>query len=136
VLDKQLLNDLKRDEGIRLKPYYDSLGVLTIGVGRNLEMGISKSEAYMLLENDVNRTISGLRRKYDWFDRLSPARKRVIINMSFNMGLKGFSKFKRMIKALEIGHYKRASLEALDSKWADQVGNRAMRIAETIEQGD
>ena len=131
----KLTNELRRDEDTILTPYYDSLGVLSIGTGRNLERGISEDEADYMLQNDIQNTIKELD-NYSWFEGLSPARKRAIINMYFNLGAIKFATFKKMIRAIEISHFDRASIEALDSKWASQVGQRALRIAKIIKTGE
>lgn len=131
-----LRNDLRRDEGVRRFPYHDTAGKLTIGCGRNLtDNGLSDDEADYLLDNDINRTIKELCLSFEWFGFLSPNRKLAIINMAFNMGVPKLGGFKKMIRAIESGHYKRAALEALDSRWAKQVGNRALRISRMIEEG-
>lgn len=137
MIDYTLLcNELRRDEGVEKKPYFDSVGKLTIGVGRNLEdNGLSDDEINLLLNNDIARTIKELMDSFDWFNALSPARKRAIVNMAFNLGISRFKKFKKMIRALSIGHYNRASIEALDSRWSKQVGLRSERIANMIEEG-
>lgn len=136
MIDIELLkHELKRDEGIRNKPYYDTAGKLSIGIGRNLtDNGISDGEIDLLLKNDINRTIFELQR-FNWFTYLSPNRRRGVINMCFNLGLTRFKKFKKMIKALEVGNFDRAALEVLDSKAARQLPERYGRIANAIREG-
>ena len=131
----KLTNELKRDEGLRLKPYYDTMGVLTIGYGRSLEKGITEAEATYLLSNDIQSAIEDAG-KFEWFEGLSPVRKHVILNMIFNLGLGRFKTFKKMIRAIEISYFKRAALELLDSRYANQVGNRAIRLSKMLENGD
>ena len=123
-------------EGIRLKPYEDSLGNLTIGIGRNLsERGISRAEAFALLRNDL-RWVKEELEKYDFYKALNPVRKAVLINMMFNLGPERFSSFKKMISALEIGDFRSASVEMLRSKWAVQVGVRAIELAKLMLTGE
>lgn len=130
-----LRNELRRDEGVKNFPYYDTVGKLTIGAGRNLDdVGLSDEEVDFLLDSDISRVVKELA-QFEWFPLLSPDRKRAIINMCFNLGITRFKKFKKMIKALEAGDYRKASKEALNSKWALQVGNRAKRIAVQIREG-
>ena len=131
----KLTNELKRDEGLRLKPYYDTMGVLTIGYGRSLEKGITEAEATYLLSNDIQSAIEDAG-KFEWFEGLSPVRKHVILNMLFNLGLGRFKTFKKMIRAIEISYFKRAALELLDSRYANQVGNRVLRLSKMLENGD
>jgi lysozyme len=132
----KIVEELKRDEGYRMFPYYCTSGRLTIGYGRNIEhVGINEEEAEVLLNNDIDMAYHWLKGNYSWFDGLSDVRKRALVNMVFNLGGYGFTKFKKMIRALAIGHYDRASLEAMDSRWYYQVGDRAKRIVEMIKSG-
>ena len=85
-----IILDLKLDEGLRLKPYRDTVGKLTIGIGRNLDdVGISEAEAKYLLSNDLDRTISDLDKYMLWWQTLDTPRRRVILNMAFNLGVAG-----------------------------------------------
>ena len=117
-------------EGLRLKPYVDSLGHPTIGVGHKIER-ITYAKAMELLQQDVNIAIKGAM-KFRWFDQLSPVRKDVIVSMIFNMGLGRFKTFKRMIGALRQGYFATASDELLDSLYHVQVGERAEELAEML----
>lgn len=136
-MKRQSLRDqLIRHEGLRLKPYRDTVGKLTIGVGRNIEdVGITQQEAMMLLNNDIQRCIDELNRAFPWFEHLSSERQRALIDMCFNLGITRLLGFKRMLAALEAGDYQRAAREALDSRWANQVGRRADTIANMIRRG-
>jgi len=130
----KLITDLKRDEGIKLKPYKCTAGKLTIGVGRNLDdVGISEVEVDTLLMNDVHNVINDLDMYIPWWKSLSGDRQRAMINLGFNLGLPRLMGFKKMLKALREGDYDRAASEALDSRWARQVKSRANRIAKLIE---
>lgn len=127
-----LLEQIKRHEGLRLKPYRDTVGKLTIGYGRNLDdVGITKAEAERMLLMDISRTEDELL-QFDWYSDLEPHRQDVLVNMCFNMGLPTLLKFKNMIAALESGDYDKAADEMLDSKWARQVGGRAEELAEQM----
>src|SRR5690554_4120050 len=125
----KLEKTLARHEGLRLKPYRDTVGKLTIGYGRNLDdAGISEDEALVMMRNDIavsRRELS----QYDWFRRLDESRQGVLINMRFNLGLPRLLTFRRMIAALDNGDYNKAADEMLDSRWAEQVGNRAVELA-------
>jgi len=132
----KLKDMLIRHEGCVLKPYVDSVGKYTIGIGRNLEdVGISKAEAMVLLDNDIVRAVQAVRAVYPWYEVLNEPRKDVIVSMVFNMGLVGFSKFRKTIEFLERGDYKSAAEEMLSSKWAKQVGVRAKELARIMESG-
>lgn len=130
-----IITDLKRDEGVKLKPYYCPAGKLSIGVGRNLDdLGITEEEAEALLHNDVERVKRELDAWYPWWVKCPGSVRRGMINMAFNLGINRFDGFKRMISCLQAGDYKGAAREARNSKWATQVGARADRIAKLIEQ--
>ena len=126
--------DLLRDEGCVLRAYKDSEGFLTIGVGRLIDAraggGITLEEARYLLSNDITRTIIDLDNKLPWWRDLPEPKARALANMAFNLGLPRLSRFEKMLDALANGHWDDAAREALDSKWASQVGARAERIAE------
>lgn len=131
-----LVAELKRDEGVRLKPYTDTVGKLTIGVGRNLsDVGITDAESTVLLQNDIQRTVAALDASLPWWRNLNPVRQRVLINMAFNMGMVGLLTFKNTLAAMQSGSYAAAAAGMLASKWATQVGARADRLAEMMRTG-
>jgi len=133
----KMKQELRRDEGIRLKPYTDSVGKLTIGVGRNLtDNGISDLEADTMLLNDIFDVVNYADMAIPWYRNLSEVRQRAIINMGFNLGVNKLMDFRKMCKALRDKDYELAAEEALDSKWAKQVGKRAERIAEMFRKGE
>lgn len=130
-LFQDLEEDLKRDEGFRSHPYIDSVGKSTIGYGRNLDdVGISQSEAELLLRKDMGIAFEETREVYPWIKEAPLDVQRGLYNMAFNMGQARLSGFVKMLAALEAKNYSLAAEEALDSKWAEQVGARATRIAE------
>lgn len=125
---------LIKHEGLKLKPYKCTAGKTTLGVGRNIEdNGITKEEALYLLRNDIE-TCRQEASQYPWYNGLSEPRKDVVISMIFNLGLYRFSKFKNTIKALENKDYPEAARQMLDSRWANQVGNRAVELAKMMEE--
>jgi lysozyme len=132
-----LIDQLKRDEGFRAKPYRDTTGHLTIGYGHNLDAnGISQEVAALLLEEDIAIAVSSLRQRFDWFDGLSRPRQDALINMVFNLGINTFMEFHHMLSALDNGDFHTAALHILNSKYHDQVGARAERIAQQLETGE
>ncbi len=133
----RMRDQLVHHEGLRLKPYRYSAGKLTIGVGRNIEdVGITEEEAMTLLSNDISRVIKELERRVPAFANLNEVRRRVLIDMGFNLGIGRLIKFRRMLAALEAGDYAQAAVEMLDSRWARQVGNRAIRLKNMMETGE
>jgi lysozyme len=130
-----LINELIRDEGLKLKPYRCTAGKLTIGIGRNIEdRGISKPEAMMLLNNDIDIIEGELDRAIPWWRELDEPRQRALVNMAF-MGVPRLMGFKRMLAALKDKDFRIAADEALRSQWAGQVGRRATRVADLIRHG-
>ncbi len=133
----RLAAELIRDEGLRLRPYRDSLGHLTIGVGRNLDArGISRAEALFLLGNDIAIAEADLDANAPWWRELPAGPRRGLANMCFNLGWPRLSGFAHMLAALAAGDGERAAAEALDSRWAAQVGPRAARVAALLGRGD
>ena len=123
-------------EGLRLKPYYDTVGKLTIGYGHNLDdNGISEEAAEFILEQDMIIARREASYAVETYAELNEARRAVLIEMAFNLGLPRLVLFKRMIAALLEHDYEQAALEMLDSKWASQVGNRANVLAERMRTG-
>ena len=132
----KLKAELIRDEGLRLKPYRCTAGKLTIGVGRNLDdVGLADEEAKYLLKTDIDRAMDDLDRNVPWWRSMTDARQRAIVNMCFNLGWPRLSQFKNMLAHLQSGDFERAAAEALDSRWARQVGERSARIAALIREG-
>lgn len=128
--------ELMRDEGVRLRPYLDTVGKLTIGVGRNLDdVGITQVEAAHMLDGDIQRTASELDTQLRWWRNLDETRQRVILNMAFNLGVSGLLKFKNTLAAMQAGKYADAAEGMLKSKWAEQVGQRAVRLANMMRGG-
>lgn len=133
---ERMLGQLRVDEGFRAKPYRCTAGKLTIGFGRNLEdKGISREEADVLLREDVREVCRQLDRELPWWKGLTWGRQEALVNMGFNLGVARLLGFKNMLHAMQAGDYKRAAEEALDSKWAAQVGDRAKRVAKLIREG-
>jgi lysozyme len=126
-----------RHEGLRLKPYRDSMGLLTIGIGRNLDqVGISNDEALYLFANDKAKVIASCRGNFEWFDKLAPVRQMVVVDMVFNLGIEGFKKFQKTLYYIRAGLYENASLEMLDSTWARQVKGRALELSAMMRTGE
>lgn len=142
-----IASDLNADEGVKLKPYLDCCGKdwrdcacqkkgnMTIGVGTNLDWGISEEEAFMLRDNRINSAMSECA-KYPWFQSLDDVRKEVIAEMMFNLGASKFAQFQRLVAALERKDYVSAASEMKSSHWAAEVGKRAVRLANMMESGN
>lgn len=126
---------IRRHEGVRLKPYQDSVGKLTIGVGRNLtDRGLSVDEVNILFQNDMVIAGDILDIWCEAWRTFSPACCAALLSMAFNLGGPRLTGFKRMRAALMRRDFTEAAKEALDSKWAAQVPHRAREIAKMIAQ--
>ena len=131
-----LLADLKRDEGLRLKPYLCPAGKTTIGIGRNLDdRGITTEEAEYLARNDIAEAVRVCRRLFPAWDSMTDARQEALANMAFNLGERGLAKFTLMIAAAERGDWHTAADNVLASRYAYQVGDRAKRVAAALLNG-
>jgi len=127
---------LVKHEGLRLTVYRDSIGLPTIGVGRNLQdRGISEPEAMILLANDITNVLADLDRALPWWRQLSENRQLVLADMCFNLGISRLMGFKNALQAAQEGRWSDAAHEMLDSRWAAQVGSRAVELADMMEVG-
>ena len=132
----KLATELTRDEGERLRMYTDTVGKETIGVGRNLtDKGIRKDESALMLSNDIAETCASLNQRLPWWNTLTDARQRVLANMAFNMGMGGLLGFKNTLELVRTGKYSAAADTMLQSKWATQVGQRAVRLSDMMRAG-
>lgn len=139
---KILKAQLRLHEDERAKPYNDVsgkthrslIGKLTVGIGRNLEdKGLSPKEIEFLLDNDIDEVLGDLNRTFPWFANLSSNRQHVLMDMCFNLGLPRLLEFKNTLMFMSEGKYEAAAGNMLASKWADQVGNRAKRLAHMMK---
>lgn len=127
---------LKIDEGVARWPYKDTVGKVTIGVGRNLtDKGLRSDEIELLLEHDLDDAEADARALFPGFDQLSELRQAALVNMAFNLGRDRLAGFAQVRAAVEAGDFNRAAAEMLDSKWARQVGARAQRLARAMREG-
>ncbi|MDR2100108.1 MAG: glycoside hydrolase family protein [Campylobacteraceae bacterium] len=144
----ELIRMIKRHEGLRLTAYNDTNGFKTIGYGTKLPLSdfekelvknenkITENEAEFLLKNRLECAMSELNVKKPFIKTMSENRKRVIYNMSYQLGVGGLLGFARMWKALEKGEYKEAAYEMLKSKWAQKDSpKRAEELAMIMQLG-
>lgn len=131
-----LIDRLIRHEGLRRYPYTDTAGKVTIGIGRNLtERGITEAEAKYLASNDIGIAEVDLDRNLSWWRGMSETRQQVLIEMAFNMGWPKLAGFTRFLAALHRNDFQIAAQEMLSSAWADQVGRRAVTLADAMRTG-
>ena len=127
---------LIKHEGCVLNAYEDSVGVVSVGVGRNLDsLGISMDEAMFMLANDIDRCRKELSGAFSWFDKLDQVRQEVMIMLCFNLGLTRFRKFRLALGYMSCSDYENAAREFLRSKWSKQVGQRSEVLADMIVTG-
>ena len=133
------LEDLKEDEGFRSHAYQDSEGYWTIGYGTLIDKrrggGITAKEAEYLLSNRVEKARKQLVSALDWVVTLDQVRFNVLLNMCFNMGIMGLLMFRKTLAYVKNGSYHLAATEMLDSRWAKQVGRRAIRLSNEMRSG-
>ena len=147
----RIKEQLVRHEGLRLKPYRCTADKLTIGIGRNLDdCGITQTEAYVLLMNDIQNCEKQLQAKIpDIYNGLDEVRKSVLLNMCISipqsrfaplrepcyLGINGLLGFKNTLEFTKAGDWERAANNMLVSKWAKQVGRRAIELSELMRKG-
>jgi lysozyme len=132
ALRKQLI----RHEGLRLLPYRDTVGLLTIGCGRNIEArGITEAEAMFLLDNDIDLCVRQLTAKFIWFQELDSIRQRAMVDLCFNMGIAGLSNFRTALAAMGRDDFDAAANAFQDSAWFRQVKSRGPRVVHMIRTG-
>ena len=135
-----IIEMLRKHEGVETHAYKCTANKTTIGVGRNIDpdggIGLSQSEINYLLSSDVKRVNDELAGAFSWYRTLGTARKDAIMDMCFNMGLPRLMKFKKALAGMAIGDYDEAAIEFLDSRWANQVGQRAITVTDIIRSGD
>ena len=135
----ELIEMLRRHEGVRDKVYLCSAGYETIGVGRNISedgLGLSEDEIDYLLNNDIKRVREELTEEYYWFAGLNDARQDAMIDLSFNLGQTRLRGFVKALEAMSREEFENAADEFMDTKWSEQVGDRAVEVTEIIRTGE
>lgn len=132
---EKLKAQLRVDEGVRYLPYRDSLGILTIGVGHNLNVPLGPKAVDAILDEDVENHLNDLFKALPWISTLSENRQLVLANMCFNLGIAKLLEFKNTLKAIQDGRYHDAAEGMKNSKWATQVGARATRLIGLMVNG-
>jgi lysozyme len=157
--------ELVIDEGEVLnRSYIDTEGHPSAGVGRNLDSarkgpkgtrgisaretlelditrasvlknGVTRKQSRALLANDLDNVFADLDRALPWWRTLDPVRQRVLANMCFNLGITKLLGFKQALGLIKRGLYDMASETMLESKWARQVGKRALRLSRLMLLG-
>ena len=130
----QLKVMLHEGEGRRKKPYKDTVGKLTIGVGRNLDdVGLRDNEIDLMLENDIDAVEKDLDRALPWWRSMNDRRQLVLADMCFNLGITKLLKFENTLAAMRVGNYAKAAEGMKASLWARQVKGRADKLIKMME---
>ena len=132
-----LLGDIKKNEGYISTVYKDSLGIDTIGYGFAIkDLNLEEDVCDLILERKVNKLRLDVKKKFDWYCNMPTPIKDIVIEMCYQMGVNGFSKFKKTIKLLSQEKFYEASFEMLDSKWAVQTPGRAKQLSTKVRRVD
>ena len=132
----ELEREVANDEGFMPIPYRCTSGKLSIGYGTNIQDGITKDEALLLMRHRLGKVVAALESRLPFWSKLTDERRRVLANMGYQLGIAGLMGFKRMLAGLSRGDYEAAAREMLDSKWARQDSpGRARRLAERMRRG-
>lgn len=130
---------LKRDEGEVLHAYQDTLGFWTIGIGILVDKrkggGLRPEESEFIFRNRLKLIDAELNDRLPWITKLDPARRGVLVNMAFQMGVSGLLGFKNTLALIEGGKYQEAAKAMLESKWAKQTPARANRLSRQMADG-
>lgn len=142
---QDLLGYIKFSEGLCPTPYLDSLGFWTVGVGHQCPGGavgectpgitLSDADIDALLAKDLETAKSRARKITPKYDQLDAARQAILLDMSFQMGMKVATQFKKMVAGINAGDFETAALEACDSGWAKQTPDRASRASYVLKTG-
>jgi lysozyme len=144
-MDLALLEaELRRDEGVRYTPYLDTATPprRTVGVGHNMDVSplptgwtcpLTDAQVSQLLARDISTSLAKLDANLPWWRQMDEVRQRVLANMCFNMGIGTLLTFHNTLGAMQRGSYAVAAAGMLSSKWAQQVGMRARRLAYAME---
>lgn len=132
MITEALVEQIAKHEGLRLKPYLDTVGVWTVGYGHNLNEPITEADARQILLSDIKKAIDGCIHAYPWFMELTQARQYAMIDLAFNMGIPRLNGFKKFLAAMELGNYDEAAYHLTDSLWAKQVKVRSLEVANMI----
>ena len=134
---QEIVAEIKRHEGFRPTVYKCTEGYDTIGYGFAIkDLDIDEDVADFILMKKLHTLLQRISVAFPWFQDIDDIAKSVVINMCYQLGLRGFSKFKKTIYLLETNQYQEASIEMLDSLWAKQTRNRAKELSETLRSID
>jgi len=126
-----LLDRVLHNEGFKPKPYKDTAGVLTIGHGLTY---LTRAESRAIVETRLRDLDIKLKKSKPWLLKYPSEVREIIVEMNFQLGVRGTNEFKKMFAALRKRDFKTAAAEMRDSKWYRQTPNRAERMAKRMEK--
>ena len=130
-----LIDSIKKHEGYIPTVYKDSLGIDTIGYGFAIkDLELDKDICDIILERKLKDLIAKIRSKFQWYNYMPPEIQNIVTEMCYQLGVTGFSKFKKTITYLQNKQWDDASVEMLDSRWAKQTPNRAKEMSERVKK--
>jgi len=129
-----LIDSIKQHEGYRSKVYDDSLGIPTIGYGFAIkDLELDQDICDLILERKVKDLKDRIKKKFSWYRYMPPTIKDIVVEMCYQLGVYGFSCFKKTISYLQNKEWEKASVEMLDSRWAVQTPRRARELSEIVK---
>jgi lysozyme len=140
VTTPALVGQIEAEEGFRPLPYPDTRGVWTNGYGNTHGVGphtapVTRDEARAQLTANLAGVTAQLDHAVPWWRTLDDVRQDVLADMAFNMGVMALMGFKHTLADVQAGNYGLAAAQMLMSDWAEQVGERAMRLSILMERG-
>ena len=129
-----LIDKIKEHEGFRSSVYDDSLGIPTIGFGFAIkDLELDNDIAEEILKRKLKNLVKRVHNRFHWVSDAPEPIKEVVYNMCYQMGVSGFSKFKKTIQYLVDEDYENASREMLDSRWSRQTPNRSIELSNIVK---
>ena len=136
-MNKDLIDSIKKHEGYRSKVYKDSLGIDTIGYGFAIkDLELDQDICDIILERKIKALKDMVECKFTWYRYMPQEIKDVVLEMCYQLGVTGFSKFKKTISFLQNKQFHDASIEMLDSRWARQTPNRAKELSKIVKEAE
>ena len=130
---KDLLEKIKHHEGFVEHVYDDSLGIPTIGYGFAIkDLVLDEDIAEDILMRKLERLQRNANSRFRWLEDMPVVVQEVVLNMCYQLGVTGVSKFRKAISALQEGEWDEAANEMLDSLWARQTPNRATELSDIV----
>jgi len=130
---KDLLESIKHHEGFVEHVYDDSLGIPTIGYGFAIkDLVLDEDIAEEILIRKLERLKRNANSRFRWLEDMPVVIQEVILNMCYQLGVTGVSKFRKAISAFQEGEWHEAADEMLDSLWARQTPNRATELSNIV----